>query len=115
MAIDDQILGVWESQSDLDEYLMFFADGIYRIVIPGVPALGTPDSTQAGGSFVTDSAKRPAHLNLAVPGGWQFFIYALDGDELQIEGARDETVSLPTCRPTTLGPEARRFSRVQFP
>jgi len=112
MPIDDDILGVWRSQGDLKEYLAFHADGTFRMVIPGVPALGIPDSTNAEGKFITDSAKRPAHLDLAVAGAWQFFIYEIHGDELRIDGAHDETASLPSSRPTALGPDARRFSRV---
>jgi hypothetical protein len=75
MPIDDDILGVWQSQGDLKEYRVFHADGTYRMVIPGAAALGIPDSTHAEGRFITDSAKRPAHLDLAVGGAWQFFIY----------------------------------------
>jgi hypothetical protein len=113
MAIDDAILGVWESQGDLNEYIVFQADGTYRMVIPGLPALATPDSTQAQGRFTTDCAKKPAHLDLAVGQEWQFFIYEIHGDELRIDGAHDAAASLPSSRPTALGPEARRFSRVR--
>jgi hypothetical protein len=113
MAIDDSIIGVWQDQGDLKEHVVFHADGTYRMVIPGVPALGTPDSTHAGGQFRTDFARKPAHLDLAVGGEWQFFIYEVRGDELRIDGAHDETASVASSRPTTLGPDARRFSRVQ--
>ena len=111
MAIDDGILGVWQSQGDLSEYIVFQADGTYRIVIAGVPAFATPDSVQAEGRFTTDCAKKPGHLDLAVGREWQYFIYEIHGDELRLDGVHDAAVCLPSSRPTSLGTEARRFSR----
>ena len=113
MGIDNDILGMWQCQADLKEYFVFHADGSYRLVIPGVPALGTLDATQAEGQFTTDCTKKPPYLNLAVGQEWQFFIYEIHGDELRVDGAHDATVSLPSSRPTALGPDARRFLRVR--
>jgi hypothetical protein len=113
MAIDSAILGRWQNREDLKEYLEFRADGTYRMVIPGVPDLGTPDSTNAAGRFVTDAAQKPAHLDLAVGNEWQYFIYEIQGDELRVDGAHDETASQPSSRPGKVGPEARRFWRVR--
>jgi hypothetical protein len=112
VAIDDEILGVWQSQGDLSEYIVFQADGTYLMVIPGVPALGTSDSVQAEGRFTTDCAKKPPHLDLAVGREWQFFIYEIHGDELRLDGAHDAAACLPSSRPTSFGTEVRRFSRV---
>src|ERR1700722_18465318 len=106
MGIDNDILGMWQCQADLKEYFVFHADGSYRLVIPGVPALGTLDATQAEGQFTTDCTKKPPYLNLAVGQEWQFFIYEIHGDELRVDGAHDATVSLPSSRPTALGPDA---------
>jgi hypothetical protein len=113
MAIDPQIVGMWQSQGDLPEYLVFHADGTYQIVIPGVPVLGAPDSTHGEGRFRTDPEKKPAELHLEVGGGWQFFIFQIHGEELWIDGGHGATAGLQNSGPRAMGAQARRFSRVQ--
>src|SRR5260370_38307474 len=92
-AVDPNLVGVWQNQSDDKEYCTFQADGTLRWFYQGVPVMDLPNSIVEY-AYRVDPTKQPAHLDLIGPGIWktQYFIYEVAGDELRIGGSDDAFV-----------------------